>query len=58
MLINKNRLMENRIKELIRVYGVYMVLKIKDSKIGKVILKDNVFEDFKLESEINYLRFW
>lgn len=50
--------MENRIKELIRVYGVYMVLKIKDSKIGKVILKDNVFEDFKLESEINYLRFW
>lgn len=50
--------MENRTKELTRAHGVHTALKIKDSKTGKVILKDNVFEDSKLESEINHLRLW
>lgn len=45
--------MEHRTKELTRAHGVHTALKVKDSKTGKVILKDNVFEDFKLECEIN-----
>jgi len=37
---------------------VHTALKVKDSKTGKVILKDNVFEDSKLECEINHLKLW
>ena len=50
--------MEHRTKELTRAHGVHTALKVKDSKTGKVILKDNVFEDFKLECEINHLKLW
>ena len=50
--------MEYRTKELTRAHGVHTALKLKDSKTGKVILKDNVFEDSKLECEINHLKLW
>lgn len=50
--------MEHRTKELTRAHGVHTALKVKDSKTGKVILKDNVFEDSKLECEINHLKLW
>lgn len=55
---NNNRSMEHRTKELTRAHGVHTALKVKDSKTGKVILKDNVFEDSKLECEINHLKLW
>ena len=50
--------MENRTNEQNRTHGIHTALKVKDSKTGKVILKDNVFEDSKLECEINYLKLW
>lgn len=50
--------MENRTKELTRAHGLHTALKVKDSRTGKVILKDNVFEDSKLECEINHLKLW
>ena len=50
--------MEYRTKELTRAHGVHTALKVKDSKTGKVILKDNVFEDSKLECEMNHLKLW
>lgn len=50
--------MESRTRELIRARGVHTALKVKDSKTGKVILKDNVFEDTKLEDEINHIKHW
>ena len=50
--------MEYRTKELTRAHGVHTALKVKDSKTGKVILKDNVLEDSKLEGEINHLKLW
>ena len=55
---NKNRPMEYRTKELTRAHGVHTALKVKDSKTGKAILKDNVFEDSRLECEINHLNLW
>ncbi|XP_078363384.1 uncharacterized protein LOC144647451 [Oculina patagonica] len=50
--------MESRTRELIRARGVHTALKVKDSKTGQVILKDNVFEDTKLEDEINHIKLW
>ena len=47
--------MDSRARELSRAHGLHMALKVKDSKTGKVILKDNVFEDSKLEDEINQI---
>lgn len=58
MLIDNNTPMENRANELTRAHGIHTALKVKDSKTGKVILKDNVFEDSKLECEINHLKIW
>lgn len=46
-----------RVRELLLICSLYMVFKVKDSKIGKVILKDNVFEDVKLEEYINYIEY-
>lgn len=56
--IHSNRPMESRTRELSRAHGLHTALKVKDSKTGKVILKDNVFEDSKLEGEINHLKLW
>lgn len=50
--------MESRTRELTIARGVRTALKVKDSKTGKVILKDNVFEDSKLEDEINHIKLW
>ncbi|KAJ7387839.1 hypothetical protein OS493_001186 [Desmophyllum pertusum] len=50
--------MQSRSRELARAHGLHTALKVKDSKTGKVILKDNVFEDSKLEEEINHIKQW
>lgn len=46
---------DSRARELSLARSLQKALKIKDSKTGKVILKDNVFEDSKLEDEINHI---
>lgn len=48
----------DRTRELTRAHGLQAALKAKDSKTGKVILKDNVFEDTKLEDVINHIKHW
>lgn len=50
--------MESRKRELIRAHSLQTALKVKDSKTGQTILKDNVFEDTKLEGEINQINYW
>lgn len=46
---------DSRARELSLTRGLHTALKVKDSKTGKVILKDNVFEDAKLEEHINHI---
>lgn len=50
--------MESRKRELTRAHGFHTALKVKDSKTGQMILRGNVFEESKLEGEINQINHW
>ena len=50
--------MDSRKRELTRAQSLHTALKVKDSKTGQMILKGNVFEETKLEGEINQINLW
>lgn len=50
--------MDSRKRELTRAQSLHTALKVKDSKTGQMILRGNVFEETKLEGEINQINLW